>query len=685
MTTVSPYPKVASDSLGAVLLIEVATGIVVQANHVAQQLAPDVPLPVSLERWFDAADLRVDTGSRLHSSEHLLWSIAQGEQVAGLTVTARRSSAQSEAREPLSVYGLPLHGALDLLGHALVLLLPVRYGDPDDEELVAAATDLRHRALLATALAFTLVDARDPELPLTWVNPAFTATTGYTSDEVLGRNCRFLQGPNTDPEQVTRIRRALAAGTDVSTVLVNYRKDGTAFWNQLTITPVLDDAGAVTHFVGIQADVTERVESDHALQRSLKLERAARREAQEARASAERATDRLTLVADATVAMSESTDVPTSLKQLAAVLIPRVADWVIISLVDERGALKQVVTQHRDGHRELLAQWESLQPQLLSERSATRTALRTGRSQLLADHNPQAASGGVSEAWAHSAEAMFEELGLAASLVVPLRLGSKVTGTLALMMSTKDRTFDADDIAGAELLASRAALTIEHTRLLQETQDRAEVLQRSLLPELPHIAGVQLAAAYLPSNHTAEIGGDWWDVFALTDEPGNPIALAIGDVMGHDIGAAAAMGQLRSVLRTCAWMGDSPTAVLERMDRLVQQFEMAQLATCIYARLEPAEGDRPHARLTYSNAGHLPPLLLSPDGSVQLLDGGAGAPIGAPGPPRPEHASCEVRRAAPCCSTPTGWSSPASTTSTRTSNDSGSRWPSTTQPPGRRR
>ena len=168
MTTVSPYPKVASDSLGAVLLIEVATGIVVQANHVAQQLAPDVPLPVSLERWFDAADLRVDTGSRLHSSEHLLWSIAQGEQVAGLTVTARRSSAQSEAREPLSVYGLPLHGALDLLGHALVLLLPVRYGDPDDEELVAAATDLRHRALLATALAFTLVDARDPELPLTW-------------------------------------------------------------------------------------------------------------------------------------------------------------------------------------------------------------------------------------------------------------------------------------------------------------------------------------------------------------------------------------------------------------------------------------------------------------------------------------------------------------------------------------
>jgi len=147
-------------------------------------------------------------------------------------------------------------------------------------------------------------------------------------------------------------------------------------------------------------------------------------------------------------------------------------------------------------------------------------------------------------------------------------------------------------------------------------------------------------------------------VFGLPD---GATGLAIGDVMGHDIAAAAAMGQLRSVLRTCAWQGEDPATVLDRMDQLVQGFEMAQLATCIYARLESAGSDRPDraptaqrksARLTWSNAGHLPPVLLDPDGSVRLLTdgfnkpsggltgtGAVGVPIGVPADQdRPHHA-----------------------------------------------
>ncbi len=97
-------------------------------------------------------------------------------------------------------------------------------------------------------------------MPLVWVNPAFTATTGYTAAEVLGTNCRFLQGLGTDREAVARIRAAVDDGRTVGETLLNFRKDGTAFWNQLTISPVHDDHGMLTHFVGVQADVTARVE-----------------------------------------------------------------------------------------------------------------------------------------------------------------------------------------------------------------------------------------------------------------------------------------------------------------------------------------------------------------------------------------------------------------------------------------
>jgi serine phosphatase RsbU (regulator of sigma subunit) len=121
-------------------------------------------------------------------------------------------------------------------------------------------------------------------------------------------------------------------------------------------------------------------------------------------------------------------------------------------------------------------------------------------------------------------------------------------------------------------------------------------------------------------------------VFALPD---GATGLAIGDVMGHDLAAAAAMGQLRSVLRTCAWAGDSAATVLDRMDQLVQGFDMAQLATCVYARLQPADeppGRRGAPRLRWANAGHLPPVLLTADGRTELLTQGLSVPLGVPAP-----------------------------------------------------
>ncbi len=131
-----------------------------------------------------------------------------------------------------------------------------------------AALRLRDRALAAATNGILITDATLPGNPIVDVNPAFERLTGYQRDEVLGHNCRFLQGTETDPEAVRRLRDAIAAGQDVTETLLNYRQDGSPFWNELHIAAVRDSAGHLTHFVGIQTDVSERIAAEAALRAS---------------------------------------------------------------------------------------------------------------------------------------------------------------------------------------------------------------------------------------------------------------------------------------------------------------------------------------------------------------------------------------------------------------------------------
>lgn len=125
--------------------------------------------------------------------------------------------------------------------------------------------ELRNRALAASAEGITIADARRPDNPLIYVNEGFERLTGYAAGEVLGKNCRFLQGAETDAETVEALRRAVREQREISVQLVNYRRDGSAFWNRLSITPVRDGAGEVTHFIGVQSDVTAEKEAREAL------------------------------------------------------------------------------------------------------------------------------------------------------------------------------------------------------------------------------------------------------------------------------------------------------------------------------------------------------------------------------------------------------------------------------------
>ncbi|MEM9293587.1 MAG: ATP-binding protein [Acidobacteriota bacterium] len=129
------------------------------------------------------------------------------------------------------------------------------YSEPSPDLL------LRDRALAHTSCGVTIADVRQTDVPLIYVNEAFLNMTGYLEGDVLGRNCRFLQGQEREQSARGELRRALESGSDCRVVLRNYRQDGTAFWNELTMSPVRSDVGTLTHFIGVQTVVTEREEA----------------------------------------------------------------------------------------------------------------------------------------------------------------------------------------------------------------------------------------------------------------------------------------------------------------------------------------------------------------------------------------------------------------------------------------
>ncbi len=141
----------------------------------------------------------------------------------------------------------------------------------------------------------------------------------------------------------------------------------------------------------------------------------------------------------------------------------------------------------------------------------------------------------------------------------------------------------------------------------------AETLQHRLLPTLATVPGLDIASRYVAASDSQQVGGDWFDVFDLGD---GRTAVVIGDVMGHDIEAAAAMAQIRAALRAYALENDEPAPVLERLAHLVDAFDVTGLVTVIYGVLGPPDSDGAR-QFRWANAGHLPPLVKVADGHVQ--------------------------------------------------------------------
>ncbi|MBP0455359.1 MULTISPECIES: SpoIIE family protein phosphatase [unclassified Kitasatospora] len=214
-------------------------------------------------------------------------------------------------------------------------------------------------------------------------------------------------------------------------------------------------------------------------------------------------------------------------------------------------------------------------------------------------------------------------------LALPLRGRKAVLGLLVLIRRPPEKTgrpgFDAADTATATHLTTQAGLAVDTALRYAREWEIANELQRSMLPlRLPQPHGVRLSQRYLPGERGAQVGGDWYDAVPL---PGNRVALIVGDVMGHSLTSAAIMGQLRTSAQTLAALDLPPHEVLYHLDEQAQRLGREQhLATCVYAVYDPIAN-----RVVLANAGHVPPVLVRPDGTAELLELDSGAPIGVGG------------------------------------------------------
>jgi serine phosphatase RsbU (regulator of sigma subunit)/PAS domain-containing protein len=318
--------------------------------------------------------------------------------------------------------------------------------------------------------------------------------------------------------------------------------------------------------------------------------RQAREDADRARVDAVRTAARIDLLGEVSAKFASELDPDVAVGRLAELVAPALADWAVVALMDDAGRPRAVGRWHADPAR--LAALDELSEHMCAAlaRDSSPGPIRNLNPRLGAEHG----------------------------VVFPLVARGRTLGALGLFTSAGRGSMTPVDVATARQVADRAALGLDNARLYRQQLHLAEGLQRSLLTEPPRSEGVQIAVRYVPAAEAARVGGDWYDAFVAPD---GGIVLAIGDVVGHDTQAAAAMGQVRGLLRGIAFTtGDSPAAVLTRLDHGLVQLLPETTVTSVVARVEPRPR-RPDGAtlLRWSNAGHPPPMMVAADGAVTAL------------------------------------------------------------------
>lgn len=216
--------------------------------------------------------------------------------------------------------------------------------------------------------------------------------------------------------------------------------------------------------------------------------------------------------------------------------------------------------------------------------------------------------------------AVAGEVGVESVVSLPMWVGDKLIGALTCTWNDA-RQFDDSGLELVHALAAQAAQAIDRTRLLEREREHSVALQRSLLTDPPEPDHCEIVARYVAAVEIAQVGGDWHDSFLQQD---GATVLVIGDVVGHDTAAAAAMGQVRGLLRGIAWYsGVGPADILCAVDAAMEGLLIRTTASAVVARIEQTDDERERGvtHLRWSNAGHPPPMVINPDGSILVLSG----------------------------------------------------------------
>jgi PAS domain S-box-containing protein len=466
---------------------------------------------------------------------------------------------------------------------------------------------LLDRAVAASSNGIVITDPKVPDNPIVYVNPAFEEISGYAAEEVRGRNCRFLQGGYHEQPALEELREALSEERECRVVLKNVRKDGTPFWNELYVSPVRDEEGRLTNFVGVQNDITQRRRMEEERDLLLVKEQLARAEAAEVRR-------RLALLAAAGPSLAASLDYEETLEGITRLLVPELADWCLLDIVDDNGSVNQLAAAHAEEEKEdLLRRLREHRQFGEGDPGSTAEVLRTGQSVLLPDL--------PDPTFYERALGRGEHLDLVLRLeprslmCVPLLARGRTIGAVTLISSKPERRYDEDDLLLAEDLAYRCAQAADNARLYRDRSEIARVLQRSLLPpHLPEIPGVEVGAEYLSVGEASEVGGDFYD---LINTVGDGWICAIGDVRGKGVEAASVTALARYTIRAVTMKNDRPSEVLAALNEaMLRQLPEDRFCTAACVRLEPQDGSV-GVGIDVSRAGHPSPLLVRSGGTVE--------------------------------------------------------------------
>ncbi|WP_337062646.1 PAS domain-containing protein, partial [Kineococcus sp. G2] len=440
----------------------------------------------------------------------------------------------------------------DASGRA-VRILGAAYDTTDTHDAAARTS----RVLESMSAAFYLLDGR---WRFTYVNAEAERLLGRPREELLGGVVWELYPDAAGTAFETEYRRAAATGEPVA--FEAYYPPPLDGWYEVRAWPGPD--GLSVYFL----DITDR-------RRSQAQAQEAHAEAEQARRRAEEAADRLRLLVRVGEDLSATLDTEEAVGRLAQHLVPALADWCLVTLVDEQGGLRDIGSWHvAEQMRPVVAEYRRARLAALGENAPLRRALRTGRpvtverdgtAELLAVLAPG------------RARDLLRQLAPESFAMLPLRARGRTVGLVSLFRGPTRAPMPSQDVLTALQVADRAAVALDNARLYTQQHRMAEGLQRSLLTAPVEPDHVQVAVRYQPAAAAAQVGGDWYDAFLTPD---GATVLVIGDVMGHDVDAAAAMSQVRSLLRGIAYSsGAGPAAVLTSLDATMQGLAVDTTAT----------------------------------------------------------------------------------------------------------